>query len=388
MKQFFIKNLQSPSVIGAVYAVSAVLIALQRFWRDDYNNFKIFKAAFWHLKANINLHNPSPSEYFDQFLYAPPAAVMFAPLHFMPTFWGIIVWVLASAMAIFYAIKRLPLGATSKVIVWWVVWLELLTSLHNQQTNSWLLVFGLLTLVFYENEKGARAAAFPILGFFIKGFGGLGGFLLFYYPKFWKNGFSYLFWIVLIGASPALFVGFDGLQQLYADWFVCLTADQNATETERHLMSLMHLINAFSPVKIPFATIQIGGLVALVLMLVYTRFFKENTLWLRLNVLAYLLMWVILFNHAAESNTHVISVGGAALWYAASNIDGVFFSNRSRLDNFLLVFVILLTCLGETDLVPRFIRDKYIFVYALKALPIFLVWCKLQWDMVGYNPNK
>jgi hypothetical protein len=62
--------------------------------------------------------------------------------------------------------------------------------------------------------------------------------------------------------------------------------------------------------------------------------------------------------------------------------DGILLKNRSRIDNFLILFVILLTCLGETDLVPTFIREQYIFVYALKALPIFCVWLKLQWDIV------
>ena len=102
--------------------------------------------------------------------------------------------------------------------------------------------------------------------------------MLFFYPKFWKNGFAYLFWIAVIGVSPALIVGFDALPQLYSDWLVCLADDHGATEKERYLMSLMHLINAFSPVVIPFVYIQISGVIALLCMLVYTRFFKENTL--------------------------------------------------------------------------------------------------------------
>ena len=373
---------QSSRFIGFVYVVSALIIGAQHYLNDTYNNYKIFQAAFWHLQLGINLHAPSPSEYFDIFLYTPPAAVLLAPLHFLPTMWGILLWAVVSSLGVFYAIQRLPLSERGRVIIWWVVWVELQTAIHHQQTNPWLLTFGVLTLVFYENANGVRAAAFPILGFFIKIFGGFGGFMLFFYPKFWKNAFAYLFWIAVIGASPALFVGFDALLPLYQNWFVCLTADHDATAHEMDLMSLLHFVKAVSPVTIPFGAMQTGGLVALVAFLVYTRFCKQNTLWLRLNVLAYLLMWAILFNHAAESNTHVISVGGAALWYATGCTDGVALSKRSKIDNFLLVLVIIITCLGETDLMPRFIRVNFIFAYSLKAVPIFLVWLKLQYDIL------
>jgi hypothetical protein len=243
------------------------------------------------------------------------------------------------------------------------------------------LTFGLLTLVFYERNKGIQAAFFPMLGFFIKIFGGLGGFLLFFYPKFWRNATAYLIWAVVIGASPALIVGIGELPQLYTQWLTSLM-DGHSTENEPHLMSLMHFIKACSPIAVPFAWIQMSGLFGLLIFLFYTRLLKTNTLWLRLNVLAYLLMWVVLFNHAAESNTHIISVGGAALWYVAGFTTAQPLRERSYLDNFLILFVVVLTCLGETDLFPHYIRDHYVFVYALKALPITLVWLKLQYDVV------
>ena len=63
---------------------------------------------------------------------------------------------------------------------------------------------------------------------------------------------------------------------------------------------------------------------------------KTNLLEARLLTLSYLLMWVILFNHAAESNTHIISIMGVAIWFVVVP--------KSRFTLGLLVFAFFLVC--------------------------------------------
>ncbi len=366
---------------GFVYIVAGLLIGIQHYMLHDaqnYNNFIIFRASFGHLLAKTNLHIEYPSEYFDVFLYAPPAAVFFAPLHFLPTFIGLLIWQGLTGLVVYAAINSLPVSEANKRFIAWFCFVEYTISLHNFQTNAWILAFILFTFSYYERNKGTLTAFFPMAGFFIKGFGGVGGFLLPFYPNFWKNGFSYLFWTLIIGISPGFFIGFNELPRLYTDWLHCLAADHAVTY---NMMSVMGVMDAFTPNLLSHAHTQLIGLALLFLFLGFCYFKPENTLHLRLQILAFLLMWVVLFNHAAESCTYVIAIYGAAIWYKTSA--------ANRLNTSLLIFVFILTSLSATDFFPKFIRNTYIFPYSLKVIPILCVWLKLQYQVYfGRNSSE
>ena len=91
-------------------------------------------------------------------------------------------------------------------------------------------------------------------------------------------------------------------------------------------------------------------------------------------LLASVLIWVVIFNHKAESNTFVLASCGVALWYFAAD--------RSKFHHILLIASILLVTLSPTDLFPRYIRGELIVPYKLKALPPILVWLALQWELL------
>jgi hypothetical protein len=358
---------------GIIYVAAGLIIGLQHYmWHDasHYNNFMIFRASFGHLLAKTNLHSEYPSEYGDIFLYAPPAAVFFAPLYFLPTLPALLLWQLLTGLVVWAAINRLPISESNKQFIAWFCFVEYTISLHNFQTNAWILAFILLTFSYYEQKKGLFAAFFPMAGFFIKGFGGVGGFLLPFYPNFWKNGFIYLFWTIIIGISPCFFVGFSELPRLYSEWWSCLATDHAITY---NMMSVMGVLDAFAPNLISHAHTQLIALALLFLFLLFCYLKRENTLHLRLQVLSFLLLWIVLFNHAAESCTYVIAIFGAAIWYKTSP--------TTRLNTALLLFVLILTSLSTTDFFPKFIRNTYIYPYSLKVIPVFCVWLKLQYQL-------
>jgi hypothetical protein len=90
--------------------------------------------------------------------------------------------------------------------------------------------------------------------------------------------------------------------------------------------------------------------------------------------LSMVLIWVILFNHMAESPTLVIAVVGIAVWY---------FSNpRILIDKILLGSTIVLTSLSGTDLFPASIRHDVIYPYVVKVFPIILVYGKLMFELM------
>ena len=95
----------------------------------------------------------------------------------------------------------------------------------------------------------------------------------------------------------------------------------------------------------------------------------------RIGLLSAVLMWVVLFNHRAETATLVIAVCGCALGYATSR--------RTALDTGLLVAVVLVTCLAPTDLWPLWLRQGVFKPYALAVVPVIGMWLKRTADLLG-----
>jgi hypothetical protein len=100
----------------------------------------------------------------------------------------------------------------------------------------------------------------------------------------------------------------------------------------------------------------------------------------RLLVMASVLIFVTIFNYAAESPTFVLAVTGCALWY--------FFQARTTANLVLLILVFLFTCVSSTDLVPRALRREYLETYVIKAIPCILVWIKLQYDLLRFDQSN
>lgn len=95
----------------------------------------------------------------------------------------------------------------------------------------------------------------------------------------------------------------------------------------------------------------------------------------RILMLASILIWVVIFNHRAESPTFIIAISGVALWY---------FSQAQNTENLiLLILALIFTGLSSTDLFPKFIRDQYVWPYVLKAVPCILVWGKILYDLMA-----
>ncbi len=76
---------------------------------------------------------------------------------------------------------------------------------------------------------------------------------------------------------------------------------------------------------------------------------------------------------------YIIAFVGVALWFVAVPW------KRSRWDIALMIFAFILTSLSPSDLFPKFIRKTYVQPYALKALPVVLIWFKLIYEMMVRN---
>ena len=69
-----------------------------------------------------------------------------------------------------------------------------------------------------------------------------------------------------------------------------------------------------------------------------------------------------------ENSGYVIALVGVVIWYVAAPW------KRSRWDVALMVYALIGCSFAHSDLFPHSLRDNIIRPYALKALPIAIIW--------------
>jgi hypothetical protein len=122
-------------------------------------------------------------------------------------------------------------------------------------------------------------------------------------------------------------------------------------------------------------TVLLAGAVLFCIPLLRYKFFSD--LKFRLFFLSSILIWIVIFNHKAESPTFIIAITGAAIWFFSQKV--------TTLNLILLILAFLLSVLSPTDLFPAYIRDHFIAPYNLMALPCLLIWLKITFDLVWYR---
>ena len=368
--KFSPKTLQRLSFV--TFMLAAIGIAMQHYLHHTFNNFKVFEGAFRHLVALKNLYSYYPGEYEDQFLYAPPAAIWLGFFSIFKTALSLILWNLLNAMSLWYIIYQLPkLDLQTKNKIAFFAFVELTTSLHNVQSNPVLTAMILLSFVLLEYEQIWKSHFVTSLAFFTKGISGAGVFLLLFYKPLIKNMVTFIITFLIVALSPAWFVGIKEIPRLYTEWFQCLRGDHVVNDG----VSVVGLIHQNVYAGIDSYIIQLSGLGIFLGVLFYIKWKKMNTYGWRLFVLSYILIWLIIFNHAAESSGYVFAVTGVAIWLFNRNLD--------RYDKILLWLVFLFTILAPTDLYPVSFRH-FLVNHSLKALPVVLVWIKMHADL--WNP--
>jgi hypothetical protein len=96
----------------------------------------------------------------------------------------------------------------------------------------------------------------------------------------------------------------------------------------------------------------------------------------RIQILAAVMMFVVLFSTGSESSGYITPFVGICIWYCCVPWQ------RTRWDITLMVFAFFVTSMSPSDIFPAYIRKELIQPYALKALPITLIWIKLAYELI------
>jgi hypothetical protein len=375
----FKQLLYKESVILGVWILLATLATYKQYANQSFNNFLIFKYSYIHAGQGLNIYQSYP-EYFDTNHYGPLFSLLFAPFALLPTFLGMIAWQLSNAFILFTAIYKLPLANLQKAGIAWICTHEFLTSQFSFQSNAGIAGLIILTFIFVENKKDFWAGLCIALGTLIKVYGIVG--LAFFFVSKNKKQFIFgvLFWMSVLICLPMLPFGYSYIIQSYQDWFQSLQEKNNlnAALNSYQDISVMGMARRMSGNASLSSTWFILPAVGL-LIYPYLQFKKLENISYRLLLLSSLLIFTVIFSSGAESPTYIIAFAGLAIWFSQER--------TNTLTVGLLIFALLLTSFSPSDLFPAYLREHYVRPYALKALPCFLIWCSIQYQLIFNHQN-
>ncbi|MBL7810948.1 MAG: DUF2029 domain-containing protein [Bacteroidetes bacterium] len=379
--------LQHPLFLWVLFGLAAIAITLRNLFLPQgnlfapgdhythYNNFIIFRNAFWHLLHGETLYFEYPAEQFDLFKYSPSFALLFAPFAALPVWLGLALWNILNAWVLVLAIRKLPLlNYWQKAGFGLLLLQELITSTINSQCNALIVALLLLALAGLEKGKIWLPVILIWLTVFIKIFGILFFAMVLLYPQRWKTILPALLVFAALLALPLPVTGLQGLSEQYAAYFHLLAGDHGQFVK----YSVMGWLQSWFHLQPPKNYIVVGGLLLQLLPLLFWRRFDYP--FFRTLYAASWCIWLVIFNHMAESATFVIAVAGVLLWYFAQPI-------RKNWHILLLLPVILFTCFGPSDLYPRALRHLIVEQWQLKVFPCIVVWCVCLWQVFRYNKS-
>lgn len=379
MKHFW----KDTQFIWAAYISAALLISFQKItqgffdgslfydWggRTAYENYRIFKTAFISLTDGSNPYAGYSNGPWDLFKYSPAFALFMAPFAALPDWIGLPMWNLLNALVLLAAIMKLPvLTDDQRVFMAWFVFIELVTSMQNSQSNG--LTAGLMLWTFIAFERGRlwQAAGFVAASAFIKIFGIFAAILALLYPKWLKFSGWLVAWTVFLTLVPLLVVSPSHLWQVYEWWWELLREDHEASVG----LSVQGWLQTWFGWTPPKMGVTLTGLAIFTASVLAVH--RAPSTVHRILTCASVLIWVVIFNHKAESPTFVVAMCGVALWWCAAE--------KLIWEKMLLWVAFVLVSLSSTDIFPPRVWHEIFLPYVLKAVPCIAIWGIVTWKLL------
>ncbi len=363
--------------LWVLYIAVAAYTCIFKYTRHIDNNYKIFRASYYHAKAEKNLYAAYPDEYGDIYYYGPVFPLIIAPSALLPHGWGFLLWELVNAIAILIAVNMLSFTVRQKTQLLLLCAIEYANSVFYMQFNPAITAMILLSFIFVERGKEQWATLFIVLGFLIKLYPIIG--LVFF--LFSKNKGKFVLWtaiwLVVFLALPLVLYSPSYMINSYRDWFIAVhnKVGLNAYFDSPQDICVMGVVRRVTGnINVPNAPFIAVG--ALLFALPLLRFSQYKVFKYRMQILASALIFIVIFSTGAEHPTYIIAVMGVFIWmliqdkpYTTTNI-------------IFLVLVLVITGLGLTDAVPKFIRQPYIARYSVKAWPVIIIWVKIVYELL------
>ncbi len=340
----------------------------------DYNNYVIFRRSWFHLIDGTNLYSVYPDEQWDFFKYSPSFALFMGSIAYLNDYIGLSLWNVLNGASLFFAIRMLPFSTRAQCLLMWFVVNELLTSYSNTQSNALLCALIIAAYGSMERGKPLWATLWLVISVFIKVYGIIGFCIFLFYPGKVRFIIYAAMWTVVFAALPLIVTSPETLVWQYQNWFTLMKADAAATIG----LSVTGWLHSWFRLSSGYGYVTLLGAVLFLLPFARVSMYKDTVF--KLLTLASMLIWVIIFNHKAESPTYIIAVAGVGIWYFAMP--------RTRWRTILLFTVLVFTSLSNTDLFPPYIKQHFFKPYTIKAVPCIIAWGVVFVELMLLKPAQ
>ncbi len=351
--------------IALLWAVAVLAATWQQGVAHHNNNFLIFRAASVHLLHEQDLYAAYPALHFDFYKYSPTFALLFLPFAVLPLGLAMLLWNALNAGALYLAIGTV-LPRRAAAVARAIVFLDMLGSLQNVQSNALVAALIVLTFAAYERRHTVLGSMAAVTGAFIKVFPLAGISFAVFHPRKVRVAGAVVLGTLGLLLLPLLVTPPSALIAQYASWRAIESVDalQRGFTVMEMLQLLLHR-------DWPNAPLQLLGTLLLVAPVLVRRERWGEWQFRRL-YLCSVLVYCVIFNHQSESPTFVIAVAGVGIWFAS-------LARPSRGDWALLALLVAGTILASSDAMPRVVQRELFDPWRLKTVPLVVLWAHLQW---------
>ncbi len=364
------------------FAVAKDIITHPENKLTTHNNYIIYKHNFLNLIHEQCLFGPEPQYYFDLNHYGPVFGLVIAPFAILPNQIGVILWVMFLTFILYYAVSKLPLNNSQKLVILLLNINSMMGSSGNVQVNPLIAALVIFSFIFIRNKQDFWAALMIILGTAIKLYGVVGLAFFFFSDNKVKFILSLMFWSVVLFALPMLVSSPHYILKTYCDWYPDLLAKNAANlVSTRGNVSVMGMVTKIFMVKnLANLFTLVPGILLFGASMLRIKHWRNSKY--QLLLLASTLIFTVIFSTGSEPPTYIIAFIGVGIWFV--NLDRPITS----FERFLIVFAVVFTSFSTSDVVPRYIRVNYIIPYALMAFPCLILWLKIIYEMLTRDFDK
>ena len=351
-------------LVASLWVIAVVAATIQQGVAQQNNNFLIFRAASIHLLHGQDLYAAYPALHFDFYKYSPSFALLFLPFAVLPFALSMLLWNALNAGVLWIALGMV-LPRRGALVARAIVFLDMLGSLQNVQSNAFVTALIILTFIAYERRHTVLGSFAADIGAAIKVFPLAGVSFALFHPRKLRVAIAITLGMAALVLLPLLVTSPATLLAQYESW----RAIESKDALDRGF-TVMQMVQLALRQDWPNWPQQLGGVLLLVApVLVRRERWREWSF--RLTYLCSVLVFCVIFNHQSESPTFVIAAAGAAIWFAA-------LERPSRGEWALFGFFVVCTILASSEAMPRAIQRAVFDPYHFKTVPCIVLWVALQ----------
>ena len=360
--------------LGLLVVLAATTIETLRGRATNFYDYYDATNMFW---AGIN---PYTSEYVEAhsiwFLYTPVFTTIFAPIFLLPGWLGPYVWNVFNYVMLCMAIRLLPKPLApfrSKIFLFLL--LLILQSTFCFQYNMVVCYIFLFAFILLERDKPLWATLLIMISATTKYYGAIELGLLLCYPKLWRNIGYALMWGVVLLLLPMINTAFDNVFALYGSMWDSYESHRSAVDYSGLLFA-----RGLKSLLLPNLRVVQMGVLLVISVLFFWRYKRWHDFRYRVETLAAMMGYIILFSDSPETHTYMITLAGyqMAFWLQPQ---------RTKFDWVLYWLLFVNFCILPVDAicptpVYRFFHDNFwLDVYCMT-----IAWLRVIWWAI--KPNR